>query len=203
MIGVKFGLCLAVSGIQYSVSNIYNAEYNFMGKMNQNKGFTLIEIVVATGIFSLVSVIAVGAFLISLESQQAIVAQKTVAENVRFALEFSSRQMRFAKSDEAGSCAGAGIFFADGGNSIRFLNSNETCVSITLDGERIVYQEGATSAIDLTNVSDVRVTSLNFILNEAGQQPRVTMIVEGVSSRDPGLLMRAQTTTTARNIPVG
>lgn len=165
-----------------------------------SKAFSLIEILVATSIFSIINLVAVSVFLLSLQAQKSVLHEKTVAENIRFALEFASRQMRFAHVDALGTCTAAGEVFSDGGGSIRFLNSDDVCVNINLDNAGITYQEGNSAASNLTSRADIQVRALYFVIRGNGEQPRVTMIIDGVSAYDASLGLRAQTTTTLRNL---
>ena len=55
-------------------------------KDNKEFGLTLIEVVVAIGIFGLVVSMAFGVFGLALTSQRRIIALKNVEDNTRFAI---------------------------------------------------------------------------------------------------------------------
>lgn len=57
-------------------------------------GFTLIEMIVSLGIFTLVAVVAIGAFLKIIDSNKKAQSLKTAVNNLNFALESMSREMR-------------------------------------------------------------------------------------------------------------
>jgi prepilin-type N-terminal cleavage/methylation domain-containing protein len=58
------------------------------------RGFTLIEIIVSLGIFAVVSVVAVGALLKVIDANKKAQALKTAINNLNFALESMSREIR-------------------------------------------------------------------------------------------------------------
>ncbi len=61
---------------------------------NKNGGFTLIEIIVSLALFTTVAVIAVGALLRIMDANKKSISIKTVTNNVNFALESMTREMR-------------------------------------------------------------------------------------------------------------
>lgn len=61
---------------------------------NKNRGFTLIEIIVSLGIFTIVAVVATGAFLKVIDANKKSQSLKTAINNVNFALESMSRELR-------------------------------------------------------------------------------------------------------------
>lgn len=61
---------------------------------NKNSGFTLIEIIVSLGIFTIVAVVATGAFLKVIDANKKSQSLKTAINNVNFALESISRELR-------------------------------------------------------------------------------------------------------------
>lgn len=65
-----------------------------MKKSSTQKGFTLIEIIVSLAIFTIVAVIAVGAFLKIVDANTKSQTLKTAINNVNFALESMTREMR-------------------------------------------------------------------------------------------------------------
>jgi prepilin-type N-terminal cleavage/methylation domain-containing protein len=59
-----------------------------------NRAFTLIEMIVALGIFTLVAVVAVGAFVKIIDANKKSQSIKTAVNNLNFALESMTREMR-------------------------------------------------------------------------------------------------------------
>jgi prepilin-type N-terminal cleavage/methylation domain-containing protein len=62
--------------------------------INKNKGFTLIEIIVSLAVFTMVAVIAVGAFLKITDANKKSQTLKTAINNINFAMESMTREMR-------------------------------------------------------------------------------------------------------------
>ena len=64
------------------------------GHRKSTQGFTLIEIIVSLGLFSVVAVIPVGAFLKVIDANKQSQALKTAVDNTDFLLESMTREMR-------------------------------------------------------------------------------------------------------------
>lgn len=60
----------------------------------KDSGFTLIEIIVSLAIFTIVAVVAVGAFLKVIDANKKSQSLKTATNNINFALESMTREMR-------------------------------------------------------------------------------------------------------------
>lgn len=101
-------------------------------------GFTLIEIIVSLAIFTIVAVVAMGAFLKVLDANKKSQSLKTAINNVNFALESISRELRvgsnyycFSNSSSltsmttlpAGYPSGYPTCDATGVNGVAFLSS--------------------------------------------------------------------------------
>jgi prepilin-type N-terminal cleavage/methylation domain-containing protein len=66
--------------------------------MSSQKGFTLIEMIVSLALFTVVAVIAVGALLKLMDTERKSVTLKTSIDNMSFALESMSREMRVGRN---------------------------------------------------------------------------------------------------------
>jgi len=66
----------------------------FKTKAQNNKGFSLLEIIVALGVFSIVVVVAAGALLKIVDAGKKAQAMKAVMNNLHFAMESMSREIR-------------------------------------------------------------------------------------------------------------
>lgn len=65
-----------------------------MNKIQYNKGFTLVEMIVSLGIFTIVALVAVGALMKIMDANKKSIALKTAVNNMNFTLESISREMR-------------------------------------------------------------------------------------------------------------
>lgn len=187
---------------------------------NNKSGFTLIELIISIAIFSFVLTAVTGIFFLSLKAQRQAVIEKETSENVRFALEFMSRSMRFAQRYDGSlplpaGCLSNGVSFSiPSPGEIQFINIDNICVKFTLSANEIVYwgdvigSPGVVS--NLTFSSSATIDSLEFIImgeNKSDfQQPRVTIIVSasgaGSAPEAQGVKINIQTTVTSRNLDV-
>lgn len=84
-----------------------------MPKLSQNQnqknnsGFTLIEIIVSLAIFTIVAVVAVGAFIKILDANKKAQALQSATNNLNFALESMTREMRVGSLYTIGSTFGS------------------------------------------------------------------------------------------------
>ena len=142
-------------------------------------GFTLIEILVVLGLFSILSVVIINVFLLSLRSQrQASFRQKTLA-SLRYTLEIIARQVRTSEVNyDSFTYTGddQSLYLIDqSGNSFIFSLAeiepglNEVSMSIN----------GQTSF--LTDSSKVNVVSLSFLVN-----PIINPFIEERCNQDTG-----------------
>jgi len=82
--------------------------YNFR-KLNplgfirgKRKGFSLLEVIIAVGIFAIVIISATGIFQKVIESQRSAIAAQNTQESIRYAMEVVSKEMRLAFSSGSG-----------------------------------------------------------------------------------------------------
>lgn len=66
----------------------------YKSKANLQKGFTLIEMIVSLGIFTVVAVVAVGALIKVMDANKKSINLKNTINNLNFTLESMSREMR-------------------------------------------------------------------------------------------------------------
>ena len=75
----------------------------YLNSKKDNKGFTLIEITVSLAVFATTAVVAVGAFLSILAANKKAQAAKVVINNLSYALESISREVRVGSNYYCGS----------------------------------------------------------------------------------------------------
>lgn len=180
-----------------------------IGSNSMQKGFTLLEIIVAATIFAIVSSAISTLFLVGVKGQRSALATQNVIENTRLAFEQMSRQIRVAQRDETGSCTGdKKTTFDAGGATLTFLDSRGRCVTYQTAGNKIQMKQGSGAFFDLTS-DDILVKSLEFEVSGRlatdGAQPKVTIFVEaegsGAKSED-AVKIFLQTTSSVRNLDV-
>ncbi len=183
------------------------------------KGFTLVEVLVAMGLFSIVIVIAVGGFANALHAQREVAALVATQSNASLALEEIAREVR------------TGYFFCYAPNAPPSTGYTWTCSSScgpplsppwtcldlhfnAADGTNVDYilsngvlQKSENGVIQPVTSDNVAVKNLTFTLfgNLDGDSwdPRITISM-GVapSSTDPVLannVLNLQTTVSARD----
>ena len=154
----------------------------------KNKGLTLIELLVATTMLSLVISAVVVIFTAGIRGQTRNLASQELSDQTSYAIEYMSRALRMAKKDIAGDCAGIGFNYKknDDDTSIEFLNYEDECqkfYSTTTDGvSKLVEQVGEGSPVDLTS-SELEVVSFKVGPDDSWDdlddlQPRVTMLFD-------------------------
>lgn len=138
-------------------------------KNKNEEGFTLIEVLVAVGIFVYVVLIATQIFKMTIEAQQKSIASKHLQENIRYCLEAMSKEVRMARPDRDGTCVPEDtVYYTNAGNDeLWFLNQYDRCVHYFLDGDRLKINRGGSETY--MTPSNLSVGNLEF--NVAGSLP--------------------------------
>ena len=185
-------------------------------EVNKQKGFTLLEVLVAASIFAIVMTAASGIFTAALHNQDRILTQQMAISNSSYALEYMSRAMRMARKDQSGECLdkyldGGTCNYAvsDDGSAVRFLNHDKKCVEFYKGNGQLKIKKSATSTDDFNKgyafTSDqLNISTLDFELTGACQddelQPSVTIMMRAEIGGEA--TFNTQTTVTQRNLDV-
>lgn len=180
-----------------------------IGVTRNSAGVTLLELIVAVAIFTVVVSGSSGVFISALRAQRVVLAEQNLIDNIRFALEFMSRELRLASRDDTGTCTGtAYMTYTNSSGVLKFINSDGECVHYRLQGSAIqVSQNGGLSFSNLTFSSVALVTNLSFIISGESrgdhQQPRATILITaestgGLSEVTPKI--NIQTSVSARSV---
>ncbi len=164
-------------------------------KYNKEFGLTLIELIVAIGIFGLVVTMAIGILVIALVSQRRIIALRNIEDNSRFTIESMAREIRTGKN------------FSSGVGSLSFTNAKGEAVIYRLNGG--IVEKSSDGGVNYSAVtgSEANVNYLNFYLmgQAAGDslQPRVT-ITMGATSQvgNQSANLKVQTTISGRFLQI-
>ncbi|HVB20055.1 MAG TPA: prepilin-type N-terminal cleavage/methylation domain-containing protein [Candidatus Paceibacterota bacterium] len=149
-------------------------------------GYTLIELIIAVGLFALVMTLASGAYLLVIGIERQTQGITTGIDNLSFALETMTRIIRTGTNyscNDVGDCTA-------GGSTFSVKDQNGVTQSFTLSGGVIMQNTN----IPLTDPSSVTISSLMFYVSGTGtytatgdiNQPHVTIIVSGTVSAGPG-----------------
>lgn len=147
-----------------------------------NKGFSLIEIIVAVGLFTVVAMLTVGSLFILTSAEKRVASVQANQDNIRFTMELMSREIR----------TGDGAFYSISPgcrpSCFSFELPTGEVVEYTLDSGRIFRQVNSGSPYAITG-SEVSIEILSFDLKAADPygddiQPHVTIALKGVAQKN-------------------
>jgi Tfp pilus assembly protein PilW len=159
-------------------------------KLRTNKGFTLIEAVVATSVFAFVVTSVLGVYLATLQIDSKTRAQRAVTQNARFIMEFIAKEVRNGEINYSAYPGGS----ASSTNQLFIRNQLNEAERIFISGNNLVLTKP--SGTTNLNSSGVRVTNARFYVSpnvnpltaakSANQQPSVTVILQLTSNFGDG-----------------
>lgn len=185
-----------------------------------NKSYTLIEVLVAVGIFTIIIAAPTGFLVGSLKGQQKALASQKLLDNTSYALEYISRALRMAKkelsTEPASACLlqdstilyGYNYQITRSGNGLKFINYKGECQEFFLGEGRL--KESKAGLENYLTSEELEIISLKFNLFGESQddtdQPRVTLSldIKGAKGQMPELRpeIKIQTTISQRNLDV-
>ncbi|MCK4553738.1 prepilin-type N-terminal cleavage/methylation domain-containing protein [Candidatus Parcubacteria bacterium] len=181
--------------------------------LKSNAGVTLLEMMVAVAIFSVVMLSATKIFQIVIESQRSAIAAQNLQESMRYAFEVMAKEIRMAQKITSGSdCTGLYnipssniIYYLPSSQELRFKNIYNECVKYYLNGTRLKIGRNPDvgSAVEgYITPDEIEVSNLEFIvIDDVGnEQSMVTikMDIEAVGSQLHKQTMKIQTTISSR-----
>lgn len=154
------------------------------------QGVTLLELMVAVTLFSVVMLSVTQIFNLVTRAQRDILASKNVQEDMRYFMEVMAKEIRMARVDREGDCVMSEsdkVYYTDGEN-LQFLNSNGRCVRYFMHDGDLMVNRGQGSKRATSKETEVR--NLEFI--QFGEipleQPRIVVTAEietgGVGNAD-------------------
>ncbi|MDO8566865.1 MAG: type II secretion system protein [bacterium] len=145
--------------------------------MKYKQGYTLVELIVAVGLFALIMMLASGAYLVMIDVNRRAQSITTGINNLSFALETMTRTIRTGTDY---SCDGDGDC-QNGEDNFSVTNSSGVTISYALSNG-IITQRGDNGVAALTDPS-VTISSLTFYafgtVRGDDFQPRVTIVISG------------------------
>jgi len=189
----------------------------------KNKGFTLIEMLVALSLFTIVMTIVVGSLLVLIDGNRQLQGEQSVMTNLSFAMDSMTREIRTGKNYYCASSFGSQLApdanqnCVAGNNGISFIEAGGSITGAT-DG-RIAYyfdsgnktlmrkvgnaiaQSIVSNGISIDEAKFFVTGSDNFNQTSDVNQPAVTIIIKasetGIVGEKPYIL---QTTITQREL---
>jgi len=179
-----------------------------MDTVKSQKSFTLVELLVAVTIFTIIVTISTGIFFSALQAQKKLLASQELFDQVSFLIEYMSRTIRMAKKElSAPACLSQnGLNYEigeviPGKSGLKFKNYDGICQGFFLDNQILKeWKEGYTEPLSLTS-SNLRINPFNINLSGQSQtdnlQPRVTIFFE-IEGKEQSKI-KIQTTVSQRN----
>jgi len=206
------------------IKKIFNFQFSIFNPAKQ-KGFTLVEMIIAIGLFSLIASMALGAVITIFDANNRSESTKTVVDNLNLSLENMVRTVRFGSNyhcidgdtggtfdlDEANDCNNPG---EDQGEGLAVTFQNNVIVYAFCDGaiKRSETPNGEdncnnTSIMQPITSSDTVIEYLKFFVfggNDPDRQPYVIAIISGYVGTQPTEQSRftIQTTMSQRQIDI-
>ncbi|KKU59220.1 MAG: hypothetical protein UX81_C0011G0009 [Parcubacteria group bacterium GW2011_GWA2_47_12] len=153
-----------------------------MKRKNENKGFTLIEMIMSVAVFTVVALIAAGALLAIADANRKAQAFKSVVNNLNFALESVARNLRTGSGYSSALFPQATLCASGYKDGISLTSQDNEQISYYLNGAQIVRKVGSGNAIGVT-APEVQVERFCFLLagTDANdeEQPHALMLVGG------------------------
>lgn len=168
-------------------------------------GFSLLELVVALGIFILMVLAMGGIFSQVIASQRAVIANKNVQESLSYALEVVAKELRSARRDNfdgSPDCFGAANderIYASSSGELLIQNKSQQCVKYYLNNATLMRWASSTPnpVIASTTSSQVRITGFDFLISDDDvSQPRVTLKLEAEAASGPASKQKFKVQTT-------
>lgn len=184
------------------------SSHSHFSRKNPRKGFTLVEMLVSVAIFTFVMLIATASIFTIVNANKKAESLKSVMDNLNFALESMTRNIRTGSAYNCSSASGGDCLA--GGTAFYFTSSQESgspVVEYYLSNGQIMENEPYTSGwtpLPIT-AAEIHISTLEFYLIGSaardGLQPRVIMSVIGsAGTSTTATQFRIQTTLSQRQI---
>ncbi len=188
-----------------------------MMRTPKNQGFTLIEMIVSVGLFSIVIVIVGTAYLNLVNLDARTRATSDAINNLSFAMDTISRSLRTGTQYECGGHGNGPNCWPDPSNKISFINDQNQYVTYFLDTSvnqikecvSAVPNSSCSAGVNDFAVSDPRlnVNVFNFYVRGVGIndgiQPEVILVIRGtvaLQGNQQPVSFTLQTTASQRGI---
>jgi len=175
----------------------------------KEKGFTLIEVMVASLVFLLVIGAVIGLLTSVIQNQVSSLKDQKAVSEISYAMEYMSRSLRMAKKDISGLCTGSSgqvYQISPGEREITFINYYGKCqmfgAELLIGGGLRIYERRSTDENFSNFLNPVHISSAYiyteeiFFRQSLSNPPRITINVR--AGLDSETLMNLQTTISQR-----
>jgi len=154
----------------------------FLKKIKKNnKGVTLLELIVAVSLFSITILMATRIFMTVIDGQRDAIAAQNMQESIRYTFERISKEIRMAQKDITGSCTGVADKVYDtniNNDELTFLNYHGECVTYSLDDYRLQVQRQTIDPSPLPiTLGKIKINNLQFELLGSDPETDQLMVV--------------------------
>jgi len=179
------------------MKNHKNLFINKKSSLANKRGYTLLELLVAMSMFTIVLVVVLGLFSMAIKSQRRVIAQQNVQENARFLLEFMAKEIRMSTITSTNSIDGPSP-------SLALTRSDSDSVTYSISGGKIFRNDSPVSSeqVIVNGYFYIKGRDPNPLINDY-LQPQVTIAleVEGVGVKiEEKTKINIQTTLSQRNL---
>lgn len=162
-------------------------------KNKMMRGFTMPEVLISIGLFTIIMAVTSAAFLTGLRSQRQTIAILNANDNLAYALEMMARDMRMGTN-----------FFSPLEDQLSFLNYRDEAVVYRLNNKTIERSVGG-GEFEPVTAQSIRIENMIFILDGEkrydNEQIQITIrlkIASKFSSQE--IISNLQTTISPRNL---
>ncbi|MBI5077823.1 MAG: type II secretion system protein [Candidatus Yonathbacteria bacterium] len=151
-----------------------------------SRGFTLIEMTVSLGLFTIIIFVATSAFLSVVNTDRKSRAVRVATDNLNIALEDMSRRIKTGSTYYCGSVDTLGVGdCSSGGDTLFFTGQDTLRTNYTLVNNAIWRTIGSDPSVQVTS-PEVNITGLRFIVSGSAlfssgntEQPKVVVAIDG------------------------
>lgn len=130
---------------------------NIKNKKQKTKGFTLIEMIVSLGLFSVVIVVAVGALLTMVNADKQLQSEQSIMSNLSFALDSMTREIRTGINFYCDASASVSGIFSDGYDQDTIIGDDTRDCSFGRQGNYVQGISFVESGNSITGDSSSRI----------------------------------------------
>ncbi|MES2436584.1 MAG: type II secretion system protein [Patescibacteria group bacterium] len=142
------------------------------------KGFTLVEMIIAIGIFSVAMVMGVAAVVSIVNANRVSQSQSLIFSNLSIAIEGMTKAIRVGTGySQSDGTAGITFIPSSGVGTVKYLFSEQKIIRYVYDDEGIEVSEN-----DVTpDTGEIIVDNLSFNVDTSNEQPKVLIRLKGHS----------------------
>ncbi len=152
----------------------------------KNKGFTLVEMMTAISLFLVIMTISMGSILNVFDVNRKSESMKTVMDNLNFAIETMSREMRFGRNYYCNSNISF-VLTSDciDGKQISFISSEGKNIVYKLNGTQVDKSVDGGAVFIAVTAPEIIIENLSFYVDGTAlndnEQPKALITIRGKS----------------------